>query len=53
MKGNLVNTVEAAFFASAALNLVRMFILMISRPSSNMGYAGAKTRSLGQIEGKS
>ena len=35
LKENLVNTVEAAFFASAASNLVRMFILMISSPSLN------------------
>ena len=26
---------------------------MISKPSSNMGHVGSKTRSLGQIEGKS
>ena len=47
MKENLVNTVEAAFFGIAAWNLVRMFILIISRLSLNMGHAGLKTRSLG------
>ena len=52
LKENLVNTVEGAFFASAAYNLVRMFILMISRPGLYMDYAGSKTK-LGQIEGKS
>ena len=31
------------------LNLVRMFDLTISRPSSNMGHVGLKTMSPGQI----
>ena len=53
LKENLVNTVEAAYFASAASNVVRMFILMISSPSLNTGYARSKSRSLGQIDGKS
>jgi len=30
-----------------------MFVLTISRPSLNMGYAGSKTRSPGQILGNS
>ena len=30
-----------------------MFVLTISRPSSNMGYVGSKTRSPGQILGNS
>ena len=53
MKGNLVNTVEATFLASTAEHFVRMFILMISSPSLNMGNAGSKTRSIGQIAIKS
>ena len=42
IEANLVNTVEATFFAKADCNLVKMFIYMISRPSSNMGQAGSK-----------
>ena len=53
IEGNLVNTVNAAFFVSGASNLVRMFILMISCRSLNTGYARSKRRSLGQIDGKS
>jgi len=30
-----------------------MFVLTISRPSSNMGHVGSKTRSPGQILGNS
>ena len=48
IKGKLVNTLDAAIFASA----VWKFVLMISRPTSNMGPIGIKTSSLGQIEGK-
>ena len=44
LKENLVNTLDATIF-------VRMFVLMISRPSLNMGHIGLKTRSLDQIEG--
>ena len=29
--------------------MVRMFILMISRPSSKLGHVGLKTRSPGQV----
>ena len=39
------NTFAILFF----LNLVRMFVLTISRPSSNIGHVGLKTRSPGQI----
>ena len=42
LKENLVNTVEAAIFASASSNLVRMFLLRIFRPSSNMGHIKGK-----------
>ena len=49
----ILPTIEAAFFTSAALNYVRMFVLMISRPNSNMDHVWSKTRSLSQIEGKS
>ena len=34
----LVNTLEAAIFASAIENVVRMFVIMIARSSSNMGH---------------
>ena len=37
LKEKLVNTLEAAIF-------VRMFVLMISRSSSNMGHIGSETR---------
>ena len=42
---NLVNTEEAVFFK----NLVRTFIFMIARPSSNISHAGLNTRSLCQF----
>jgi len=31
------------------MNLIRMFVLAISRPSSNMGHVGLASRSPGQI----
>ena len=52
MKENLVNTVEAAFFASASSNVVRLFVLIISKSSWNIGYIGLNTSSLSRIEGK-
>ena len=36
LKDNIVNTLEAAILASAAWNFVTMFVLVISRSSSNM-----------------
>ena len=45
----LVYALEAIFFAQLSSNFVRMFMLMISRTSSNMGQVGSKSRSLGQI----
>ena len=53
LKENLVNTLEAAIFASEVWNFVRMFVLKISRLSSNIGHIRSETKSLGQIEGKS
>jgi len=44
-----VYTLEATFAAQFWSNFVRMFVLTISKPSSNMGHVGSKTRSPGQI----
>jgi len=44
-----VYTLEATFATQFWSNFVRMFVLTISRPSSNMGHVGSKTRSPGQI----
>ena len=47
---NLVYALGAkAFVAQSSSNLLRMFILMIYRPSLIMGEVGSKSRSLGQI----
>ena len=35
------------------MNLAQMFVLLISRSSSKLGHMGSKTRSTGQISGKS
>ena len=48
-----VNTLEATFFIQSSSNLVRMFVLMMPWPLSNMGQVGSKSRSLGQILEKS
>ena len=48
LKDNLVNTPDAAIVASAVRNFVRMFVIMVSRPSSNKGHIG----SLVPFEGK-
>jgi len=45
----LVYTLEATFAIWFWWNLVRMFILTISRLSSNIGHVWSKTRSPGQI----
>jgi len=42
-------TVETTFVIRFLWNLVRMFVLTISRPSSNMGHVVSKSRSPGQI----
>ena len=42
-------TLEAIFLVQSSSNLLRMIILTISQSSSNMGDAGSKTRSVGQI----
>ena len=47
-----MNTLEAIFLTRFSSNLVRMFVLMKSRSSSNLGYVGSESRSLGQIKGK-
>jgi len=48
-----VYTIETTFVIRLFLNFVRIFVLTISRPSSYMGHVGIKTRSHGQILGKS
>jgi len=48
-----VYTLETTFVTWFRWNLIRMFVLIISRPSSNMGHVGSKTRSPGQILGNS
>ena len=45
----LVNTLEAIALLQFSCNYTRMFVLMISWSSLNMGHVGSKTRSLGQI----
>ena len=50
-KENLVNTLEAVFLTLSCWNFTRIFILMISRLSSNI--VRSKTRSLGQYWEKS
>ena len=44
-----MNTLEATVLVQSSSNLLRMIILTISQSSSNMGDAGSKTRSVGQI----
>jgi len=46
-----VYTLETTFVIGFLWNFVRMFVLTISRPSSNMGHVGLKTKSPGQILG--
>ena len=48
-----VYTLETTFVTWFWWNLIRMFVLIISRPSSNMGHVRSKTRSPGQILGNS
>jgi len=48
-----VYTLETTFVIRFLWNLIRMFFLTISRPSSNMGHVVSKTRSPGQILGNS
>ena len=49
----VVTTLQPIILIQSSLNLLRMFILIISRTSSNMGWVGSKSRSLGQIFVKS
>ena len=44
-----VNTLETTFVIRFLRNFVRMLVLTIYRPISNMGHVGSKTRSPGQI----
>ena len=44
-----VYTLETTFVIQFLWNLVRIFVLIISRPSSNMGHVWSTTRSPGQI----
>ena len=44
-----MNILEAIVLVQSSSNLLRMIILTISQSSSNMGDAGSKTRSVGQI----
>ena len=48
-----VYTLAATVLIQSSSNLLRMFILMMSRSSSIMGGVGSKSRSLGQIKVKS
>ena len=48
-----VYTIETTFVIRFLWNLVRMLVLTISRPSSNMGHVRSKTRSSDQILGNS
>ena len=48
-----VYTLETTFVTWFWWNLIRMFVLTISRQSSNMSHVGSKTRSPGQISGNS
>jgi len=48
-----VYTLETTFVIRFLWNLVRMFVLTISRVRSIMGHDGSKTRSPGQILGNS
>ena len=50
---NLVNTLAVTFLKQSSWSLLKMFVLMISRSSSKPGHVGSKTRSPGQISGKS
>jgi len=49
----LVYTLEARLLTRFWWNLIRMFALTISRPVTNMGYVGSKTRSPDQVFGNS
>jgi len=49
----IVYTLEARFATRFRWNLVRMCVLTISRPSSNMGHVRSNTWSPGQILGNS
>lgn len=49
---NLVKALNVMVLIGSWPNLVRLFVLMILRTSSNMGHLGSKTRSQGQILGK-
>ena len=49
----LVNTLAATVLTKSSSNLLRVFVLMISRSSSIMGGMGSTSRSLGQILEKS
>ena len=40
---------EGTVLIQSAWNFVRMLILIKSRPGSQLGHVGSKTRSLGQI----
>jgi len=44
-----VYTLETTFVIRFLLNLVRIIVLTIFRPSWNMSHVGSKTRSPGQI----
>ena len=47
-----MNTLVATVLTRFSSNLVKMFVSVISRSSSNMGHMGSKSRSRGQIKGK-
>ena len=45
-------TLWGHIFEVIIMNLAEMFVLMISRPSPQLGHLGSKPRSTGQIKGK-
>ena len=50
--GRIMPHLAELLFNECLENFVRMFVWAVSRPKSNMGHVGSKTRSVGQILGK-
>ena len=48
----LARKLRGDLFKQSSWILLKMFVLMISRPSSKLGHLGSKTRSRAQISGK-
>ena len=47
--GQILGKPWGHIFSWSSCNMVRMFVLIKSRPSLKLGYVGSKTRSLGKI----